>query len=104
MDGKGSYSDNLFIERLWRTVKYEEVYFKVYRDGNEARADDGSGMLARYRARESSKQRRGRSSSPCSRGGEWVVKKYLTLDSPAVYTAREMRPQRQLTESLITQP
>ena len=29
MDGKGSYNDNLFIERLWRTVKYEEVYLKV---------------------------------------------------------------------------
>ena len=30
MDGKGSYNDNLFIERLWRTVKYEEVYLKSY--------------------------------------------------------------------------
>lgn len=38
MDGKGSYNDNLFIERLWRTVKYEEVYLKAYRDGREARA------------------------------------------------------------------
>jgi putative transposase len=37
MDGKGSYNDNLFIERLWRTVKYEEVYLKTYRDGSEAR-------------------------------------------------------------------
>ena len=37
MDGKGSYSDNLFIERLWRTVKYEEVYLKAYQDGREAR-------------------------------------------------------------------
>jgi putative transposase len=37
MDGKGSYNDNLFIERLWRTVKYEEVYLKVYQDGREAR-------------------------------------------------------------------
>lgn len=37
MDGKGSYNDNLFIERLWRTVKYEEVYLKAYRDGTEAR-------------------------------------------------------------------
>ncbi len=41
MDGKGSYSDNLFIERLWRTVKYEEVYLKAYRDGKEARAAIG---------------------------------------------------------------
>ena len=38
MDGKGRYSDNLFIERLWRTVKYEEIYLKAYRDGREARA------------------------------------------------------------------
>jgi putative transposase len=37
MDGKGSYNDNLFIERLWRTVKYEEVYLKAYQNGREAR-------------------------------------------------------------------
>ena len=41
MDGKGSYNDNLFIERLWRTVKYEEVYLKAYQDGGEARAGLG---------------------------------------------------------------
>ena len=37
MDGKGSYNDNLFIERLWRSVKYEEVYLKAYQDGKEAK-------------------------------------------------------------------
>jgi putative transposase len=37
MDGKGSYNDNLFIERLWRSVKYEEVYLKGYQDGRDAR-------------------------------------------------------------------
>lgn len=42
MDGKGSYNDNLFIERLWRTVKYEEVYLKVYQDGREARNSLGN--------------------------------------------------------------
>jgi putative transposase len=41
MDGKGSYNDNLFIERLWRTVKYEEVYLKAYDDGREARISLG---------------------------------------------------------------
>jgi len=41
MDGKGSYNDNLFIERLWRTVKYEEVYLKAYQDGREARSSLG---------------------------------------------------------------
>ena len=36
-DGKGSYNDNLFVERLWRTVKYEEVYLKSYQNGRDAR-------------------------------------------------------------------
>jgi putative transposase len=38
---QGSYNDNLFIERLWRTVKYEEVYLKAYEDGREARVSLG---------------------------------------------------------------
>ena len=42
MDGKGSYNDNLFIERLWRSVKYEEVYLKAYQDGREARIGIGN--------------------------------------------------------------
>ena len=46
MDGKWSYNDNLFIERLWRTVKYEEVYLKAYQDGREARA--GLGMYFHF--------------------------------------------------------
>jgi putative transposase len=37
MDGKGRWVDNVFIERLWRSVKYEEVYLHGYRDGREAR-------------------------------------------------------------------
>ena len=41
MDGKGSYRDNLFIERLWRTVKYEEVYLKAYQNGKDARIGIG---------------------------------------------------------------
>jgi putative transposase len=42
MDGKGSYNDNLFIERLWRTVKYEEVYLKAYQSGSDARINLGN--------------------------------------------------------------
>ena len=37
MDGKGRYTGNIFVERLWRTVKYEEVYLKAYSDGREAK-------------------------------------------------------------------
>ena len=36
--------DNIFIERLWRSIKYEEVHLKAYADGREARAGIGSWM------------------------------------------------------------
>ena len=44
MDGRGRFMDNIFIERLWRSVKYEEVHLKAYADGCEARAGIGSWM------------------------------------------------------------
>ena len=37
MDGKGRWIDNVFIERLWRSAKYEEVYLRAYANGTEAR-------------------------------------------------------------------
>ena len=44
MDGRGRFMDNIFIERLWRSIKYEEVHLKAYADGREARAGIGSWM------------------------------------------------------------
>ena len=41
MDGKGRYTDNVFVERLWRSLKYEEVYLRAYTGGKEARAGIG---------------------------------------------------------------
>jgi putative transposase len=41
MDGRGRFMDNIFIERLWRSIKYEEIHLKAYADGREARADIG---------------------------------------------------------------
>ena len=43
MDGKGAWRDNVFVERLWRTIKYEEVYLRAYASVSEARA-----ALGRY--------------------------------------------------------
>ena len=37
MDGRGRWLDNVFIERLWRSVKHEEVYLKAYASVSEAR-------------------------------------------------------------------
>ncbi|MBO6916786.1 MAG: transposase, partial [Rhizobiaceae bacterium] len=41
MDGKGAWRDNVFVERLWRTIKYEEVYLKAYEDVPQARREIG---------------------------------------------------------------
>ena len=47
MDGRGRWMDNVFIERLWRSVKYEEVYLRAYDSVAEARSSLGS-YLAFY--------------------------------------------------------
>jgi putative transposase len=41
MDGKGAWRDNVFVERLWRTVKYEEVYLKAYDSVSDTRTSIG---------------------------------------------------------------
>jgi putative transposase len=41
MDGKGAWRDNVFVERLWRSVKYEEVYLRAYDSVSEAHASIG---------------------------------------------------------------
>jgi putative transposase len=50
MDGKGAWRDNVFVERLWRSIKYEEVYLKAYDSVSEARASIGR-YLAFYNGR-----------------------------------------------------
>jgi putative transposase len=41
MDGKGCWRDNVFVERLWRTIKYEEVYLRAYESVSQAKASLG---------------------------------------------------------------
>jgi putative transposase len=50
MDGKGRCLDNVFVERLWRSLKYEEVYLHAYENAQEARAGIG-GYFAFYNER-----------------------------------------------------
>ena len=40
--GRGRYPDNIFVERLWRTVRYEEVYLKAYANASEAKREIGA--------------------------------------------------------------
>jgi putative transposase len=49
MDGRGQWRDNVFVERLWRTVKYDDVYLKAYETVSAARAGIGA-YLAFYNA------------------------------------------------------
>jgi putative transposase len=42
MDGRGRWMDNVFIERIWRSLKYEDVYLRGYADGREAKAGIGA--------------------------------------------------------------
>ena len=41
MDGRVRWMDNVFIERVWRSLKYEDIYLKGYADGREARVSIG---------------------------------------------------------------
>ena len=50
MDGRGRALDNVFVERLWRTVKYEEVYLKDYETPREAMQGLGT-FFVRYNER-----------------------------------------------------
>jgi putative transposase len=50
MDGRGSWRDNVFVERLWRTIKYEEVYLRAYDTVSQARGSIGR-YLAFYNGR-----------------------------------------------------
>ena len=45
MDGRGRWMDNVFIERVWRSLKYEEVHLKAYTGGHEVCAGIGEWMI-----------------------------------------------------------
>ena len=51
MDGKGAWRDNVFVERLWRTIKYEEMCLRAYASVPEARASIGRYIDGFYNAR-----------------------------------------------------
>lgn len=72
MDGKGAWRDNIFVERLWRTIKYEEVYLRAYSSVTEARISIGR-YLAFYNGRR----------PHSSLGGQTPDQAYLTALQPS---------------------
>ncbi len=71
MDGRGAWRDNIFVERLWRTIKYEEVYLRAYASVPEARASIGR-CLTFYNGRR----------PHSSHGGQTPDQAYLTPLQP----------------------
>ena len=68
MDGRGSWRDNVFVERLWRTIKYEEVYLRAYDTVSQARASLGiiSKLLTNVQRPHSSLDARTHDGQACS--------------------------------------
>jgi putative transposase len=76
MDGKGAWRDNVFVERLWRTVKYEEVYLRAYAGVGEAR-----GSIGRYFGFYNGKR------PHSSLGGKTPDQAYISMATPILAAA-----------------
>jgi putative transposase len=105
MDGRGRWMDNVFIERLWRSLKYEEIYLKGYADGREARAGIGA-WIAFYNTSRPHQALANRTPLAVWRAGvtgalgETAVDMTLRLDNAAALPTCPPPPQQQ-QEALI---
>jgi len=103
MDGRGRWMDNVFIERLWRSLKSEDVYLKGYADGREARAGIAGG-ISFYNGRRPHQALAGRTPMAVWRAGVSgplagnAVDMTLRLDAAAASpTCPPRQPQQQQT-------
>lgn len=80
-DGKGRFMDNIFVERLWRSLKYEEVYLKAYQQVPEARVGIGR-YLWRYNEQRPHQALRYRTPAEVYRSGKATEEAGLSLKSP----------------------
>jgi putative transposase len=95
MDGRGRWLDNVFVERLWRSLKYEEVHLKAYANGLEARI--GIGQWVRFYNEQRPHQALGyRTPASIWAAGESPVDLPLRLDNAdALPTSPQGQPQHQ---------
>jgi putative transposase len=104
MDGRGRWMDNVFIERLWRSLKHEDIYLKGYADGHEARAGIGA-WIAFYNTRRPHQALANRTPMAVWREGvtgalgETAVDMTLRLDNAHALPTCPQPPQQQ--EALI---
>ena len=93
MDGRGAWRDNVFVERLWRSVKYEEVYLRAYDSVSEARSSIGR-YLAFYNHRRPHSRSHGEVDSD-RRSGR------VRLQTPTLETTMQVRADRPEAPSAI---
>lgn len=72
MDGKGAWRDNVFVERIWRSIKYEEVYLKAYENVPDARSSI-SNYIAFYNSGRPHSSLDGRTPDEAYFGGRWMA-------------------------------
>ena len=102
MDGRGRWMDNVFIERLWRSLKYEDVYLKGYADGRDAH-DGIAAWIGFYNTRRPHQALAGRTPMAVWRDGIHgtlpgnAVDMTLRLDDAAAAPTCPPRPQQQQT-------
>ena len=99
MDGRGRWMDNVFIERLWRSLKHEDVYLKGYADGREAKAGMGA-WFAFYNGRRPHQALGNRTPMAVWRAGttgalgETAVDMTLRLDNAGALSTCPQPPQQ----------
>jgi len=94
MDGRGRWLDNVFVERLWRSIKYEEVHLKAYTDGREARAGIGA-WIEFYNVRRPHQSLANRTPMAVWRDQSRAVDMPLRLDNAgALPTCPQPQPQQ----------
>jgi putative transposase len=100
MDGRGRWMDNVFIERLWRSLKYEDIYLKGYADGREVRAGIAE-WIAFYNGRRPHQALGNRTPMAVWREavtgalGDTAVDMTLRLDNPDALPTCPQPPQQQ---------
>ncbi len=100
MDGRGRWMDNVFIERLWRSLKYEDIYLKGYADGCEARSGIGA-WIAFYNGHRPHQALRNRTPMAVWREGvtgaldDTTVDMTLRLDNARALPTCPQPPQQQ---------
>jgi putative transposase len=100
MDGRGRWMDNVFIERLWRSLKHEDIYLKGYADGREAKAGIAT-WIAFYNLRRPHQSLAGRAPMTVWRAGVTgelggtAVDMTLRLDNAVALPTYPQPPQQQ---------